>query len=154
MRAVLWLTVLLLGCSPRDAGRAPPGGVRPADTSEPSTAVYVAVEAESDSTLPIARARTGVRSIRVDGRVLSLCKGHAPLVQFSDVVTGRLVLDVSSYVPALCLPRREIYTYSAIAEDLPPGRYPLQVQLRIHSADPGIRSSRRVVLHDTLTVAD
>jgi hypothetical protein len=154
LRTTFWLALLLLGCSGSDGKGAPPGASRPVDTPEPATAVYVGLEMESDSALPVARAREGRRSIRVDGRVLSLCKRHAPLVQYSDVVTGRVVLDVSLSIPVLCLPKREIYTYTAIVQDLPPGRYPLEVQLRIHSRDPGIRSSRRVVLQDTLIVAD
>lgn len=91
----------------------------------------------------------------VQGLIGSPCRGRRPIVQYTDVVTGRVELQVTVFVPlgSLCDPARDIYRYTAVVENLEPGHYPLVVRLKIDSRHTAYPSSTRVLLLDTMEVS-
>ena len=147
---------IIVGCSAPDrpGGANPP--VLPEEWEQPRTAIWMAESSGTDSVSAIVTAEPGIGSVVVEGVVPASCDTHRPLIQYSDVVTGRIVLDVGVYVPQHCFPVHEgapLYRYRAVVDQLPTGRYPLEVRLRVTSANGQVPSQERVILRDTIVVS-
>lgn len=150
----MFSSVLLLACASPAQDVRESASESAGQNSQPITAVHLrAVQSEADSAF--LHANGGVRSMAVEGLIASPCRGRRPIIQYSDVVTGCLVLQVTVFVPlgSLCDPAGDIYRYTAVAENLEPGRYPLVVRLTIDSRHAAYPSSTRVLLQDTLEVS-
>lgn len=150
LAGALCALVGLVACSaPEDTPRAAAEGPAPI---LPQVATYLALSPAADSVGVLARATAGVRSIKVEGQVPTPCKGHPPHVGQTEAATGRLVLRIDVSVPPACVHAPEVYAYTVVLDRLAPGRYPLEVRLRVHPPDPERPASQRLVLLDTLAV--
>jgi hypothetical protein len=142
--------VVVAACSRPAPHRPPP----PPPFLQGHVATWVGRDTVTPSAAPVATASAGVHGLRVDGRVPSPCARMAPLVSVPDKLSRTFLVRVSLYVPALCDTRGDVFAFTAVAEGVPPGAYPVRVVWEVDDGSPRHLDARRVLLEDTVRIAE